>query len=130
MGLFTFWKKEQQPLEPQPSNVRERIKNGAAFLDKTLGPGWSGRVNPETLVISSSSHCVLGQLYGSFSSGIRQLHLPLNRYAPLSPSNLGFDRDRDLEGMLANDDWQELNEGWRAFLAEREHEQASQTKDA
>ena len=49
--------------------VTERVANGVRLLDEKL-PGWEKRVNLTTLEISSCKKCVLGQVFGYFSTGI------------------------------------------------------------
>lgn len=41
----------------------ERVRNGAAFLDREL-PGWHQDIDLDRLELSSSCDCVLGQLWG------------------------------------------------------------------
>lgn len=41
---------------------------GAALLEEKM-PGWRTRINLETLDLSHPEQCVLGQLYGDFTTG-------------------------------------------------------------
>lgn len=45
------------------------VERSAKKLDK-VSPGWEGKIRPETLDISTSHNCVLGQIYGSWSTGL------------------------------------------------------------
>lgn len=45
------------------------VAKGVAYLDAHY-PGWRKRVNLDTLVISSSCDCVLGQLHGTWRRGL------------------------------------------------------------
>jgi hypothetical protein len=146
MGVFTFWQKHKSqavtaPVKPRPTpqihtgpdlTVTQRVQNGAAILDEAL-PGWEKHIDRSTLNIASGGHCVLGQIFGNFGRAVRVLHLPLAVGQDLNPSNLGFDCTRaenihQQRGRIS--EWHELNDGWQKFLAEREHEQAYQAKDA
>lgn len=51
---------------------RDRIDNGAKLLDEVM-PGWAGKINTLELNVDSFKNCVLGQLYGSFWDGMKQL---------------------------------------------------------
>ena len=41
------------------------VEAGAALLDRELGPGWEDRIDLDTLELSSTCGCVLGQLHKS-----------------------------------------------------------------
>ena len=49
--------------------MRERVKRGAAFLDRHL-PGWAARVDPGSIEQQDYYRCVLGQLHGTFGQGL------------------------------------------------------------
>ena len=46
-----------------------RVRRGAELLDR-VHPGWREKIQIDTLDISSTRHCILGQLYGSYSEGL------------------------------------------------------------
>lgn len=52
----------------------ELVNAAAAFLDERL-PGWWQRVNVDMLHMTSMDLCVLGQLYGVFTTGLEELQL-------------------------------------------------------
>lgn len=79
---------------------------GAALLDKRE-PGWYCRVRPDTLDINSLKNCVLGQVFGHYSTGRHLLGLSLD------PSVHGFDTPGDDEDML------ELEDAWREEVKAR-----------
>lgn len=54
--------------------LRAHVAQGASFLDGEQ-PDWITRVQPDTLVMASSEHCLLGQLYGDYFDGRDALHL-------------------------------------------------------
>lgn len=45
----------------------QQITAGMTLLDEKM-PGWIARVNVDTLDLNDSTHCVVGQLTGDFSS--------------------------------------------------------------
>lgn len=53
----------------------DRVRKGIAFLDATYGPEWRGRINWDTLDMWSGLECVLGQLEGTYSAGVKKLNL-------------------------------------------------------
>ena len=48
------------------------VERGIALLDARK-PGWRKAFNPETLRMGSPWHCVLGQAFGSYLTGLRLL---------------------------------------------------------
>lgn len=66
--------------------AQERVQAGVKFLDMRLGPDWPNKIDPEKLRMGDSALCVLGQMYGSYSTGIAELGL-LN---PIDCGQLGF----------------------------------------
>jgi hypothetical protein len=52
--------------------MEEAVKRGAALLDRSE-PGWSGKIDLETLDLKSHTSCVLGQLHGEYSIGLSSL---------------------------------------------------------
>jgi hypothetical protein len=65
-----------------PASIQDRVRAGAALLDKER-PGWRDQISPAELDISCSWRCVLGQLYGSYTTGLDALGLE-------TPSDFGF----------------------------------------
>jgi len=51
--------------------VVERVNLGSEALDNYEGPGWSERVYPSDLEMSSGQFCIIGQAYSGYSDGIR-----------------------------------------------------------
>jgi len=77
-------------------SIAERVARGVSWLDSTL-PGWDGRVDLSSLVMSSSDRCVLGQVFRTASTRKWADYSYLNgyeyaqvayKYAPMS--SLGF----------------------------------------
>lgn len=51
------------------------VQEGAELLDR-MHPDWAKRINLDTLKIESCNDCILGQLYGGYSKGKKELGLP------------------------------------------------------
>lgn len=57
------------------STLAQRIDAGFDLLEKDLGPGFAHKVNVSMLDFRSTMHDLLGQLYGSYSTGLQKLGL-------------------------------------------------------
>lgn len=55
-------------------SVEERVARGAALLDGKF-PQWEGSLDLDKLDIKRTDSCVLGQLYGGYYGGVRELGL-------------------------------------------------------
>lgn len=58
--------REDRPAKPKPET---RVSVEAERLDR-LYPGWEHKINTRRLNLSSHSRCILGQLYGEYTTGI------------------------------------------------------------
>lgn len=92
--------------------LRRAIKRGANLLDREGPVGWTRAIDTQRLDIFSGRDCVLGQLYGTYGMGKHVLNIE-----GFTAAKYGFSLPA-----LGND-WDELNEEWRKFLAEREAEE-------
>lgn len=70
--------------------VEAQVTRAALMLDENK-PGWHKLINPETLDLRSSQQCVLGQVYGSFATGVGRLMVAYDTSIPL----LAFTRSPD-----------------------------------
>lgn len=59
---------------------------GAKFLDENGPQNWRDKIQPAELELSSSTDCVLGQLYGDYGVGLASL-----RINGFQERELGFD---------------------------------------
>ena len=55
-------------------NIKERVQNGIRVLDETY-PEWWKLIDPEQLNIDNEFYCVVGQIFGKYSTGMKQLGL-------------------------------------------------------
>jgi hypothetical protein len=82
-----------------------RIKAGIALLEEEYGSDWVEHIDMETFDISDTRCCVLGQLYGHYTVGSRQLGIHGPSY--------GFD-------LVSSDHrWDDLQEAWEYVLTPR-----------
>ncbi len=51
------------------NNCGVRADKGAKLLDE-LAPGWADKVDLETLLITSTDRCIIGQLFGDWGTGM------------------------------------------------------------
>lgn len=96
----------------------ECVALGMLFLDDAV-PGWDDRITPKTLNMASSNDCVLGQLYGSYWVGMRQLRVGYH-----AAERFGFAYDiKHCNSMLNGaTEYRVLTQAWVAKLAQRERE--------
>jgi hypothetical protein len=67
--------------------LEERVARGAALLDGKF-PQWEGKLDVDALDIKHINSCVLGQLYGGYYTGVRELGI--NDSAELAATQHGF----------------------------------------
>ena len=54
--------------------LRARVVAGAALLDESV-PGWESKIDTSTLRLQSHTNCVLGQIFGDYTTGLTTLGL-------------------------------------------------------
>lgn len=82
--------------------AEEYVASGAAFLDEKY-PAWRQRIDVDTIDISDGDHCILGQLYGSYSQGVDLLRL-----GDGAVENFGFIYSTRAPSGALTDAWQAL----------------------
>jgi hypothetical protein len=99
-----------------PSVLRRRlpaaVKRGARLLDQRE-PGWARKVKLTKLDLSNPCLCVLGQIYGRFSTG----HYALG-FAMADHVSHGFTLPDGL-WIGGRDDWARLDVLWRDAIRQR-----------
>ncbi len=93
-------------------DIKRRVLAGIELLNEKFGPDWVDHIDPNSLILSDSSCCVLGQVYegavdydkdcDGFDAGVRLLGIRV-------PSDYGFDINRE--------DYDDLDEAWKEVLA-------------
>lgn len=99
------------------TTIEERVAKGAALLDEKV-PGWVNDINLTTLRLENVYQCVLGQEFGGYEIGARELGLD------------PWDSDAVEYGFMAEghfgdpeaDPWDDLTEAWTAYIEERLHD--------
>lgn len=71
--------------------VLERVKAGMKLLQRKYGEDWIDKIDLRSLRLENCSHCVLGQVYGDYSDGKRDLGLTwLGAKEDEDPGTYGF----------------------------------------
>lgn len=123
----------------------ENIKRGAALLDKER-PGWRDEINLATLDLADDCYCVLGQIFGRYSSGLfaiwgieRRIHC--SEWAGSSDLQTvvdhGFSIEPDLEysdnpvdlALPRSRKWRLLQEAWVTELG-RQRQRAEKPRNS
>ena len=85
--------------------LEERIRLGIAWLDAYGPKGWrrkiTAAIKADRFYLGSPSHCVLGELYGDYCTGIEKLQIS-DGYA------IGFDKDYQ-----GTDDYVTMTREWK-----------------
>jgi hypothetical protein len=90
------------------TTIEERVRLGAAWLDANR-PGWVDRIDLETLDLSTSCGCVLGQEFGDFDRAPDEVY----RRAPQH----GFNVPSNQAGTMRQYD--NLTTAWRDYITAR-----------
>jgi len=85
-----------------PSNVSEVVYAGMKLLGRFI-PNWRRLIDADTLDLASTRYCILGQVFGSYSSGLEYL-------AAMSGESVdeewyGFCADEDTTSLELTDEW-------------------------
>lgn len=87
-----FWKRPWSDLPKENLHLLDlRVRHGIDLLDEVY-PRWREKVSKQFLSMQSDTMCVLGQVYGSYGTGLYNLDLcafdvPMN---PFSADSYGF----------------------------------------
>lgn len=102
--------------------IPEEIKAGMALLDEKV-PGWREKVNPQQLNMAYCFTCILGQVFGEYTHGLKRLGIADDEevYSEFDPEtneqaqNLGF-QSKVHNGIWLDYDY--LNKAWKEALSE------------
>lgn len=93
-------------------NCLEPMANGAELLTKYFGDeSWKGKIDPDKLVMSSLCNCVLGQIFGDYWAGIKELGLDNE----VTDRSVPFGFDISINNPDERHYW-DLAEAWRGYL--------------
>ena len=99
---------------PDIEPFKLRVREGVKFLDAHGPDDWRGMIAPKRLDLTNGERCVLGQIFGDYHDGERNLNI-CDEFAV----TLGFmegDSNDDNDDPEARD--RALTAAWRAVLAE------------
>lgn len=108
------------------AEIRRRVESGAALLDIEF-PGWVDKVNIATLDLESPCNCILGQSFGDYFKGAKELGVD-NRDVVLelfgfvvnwTDDELEEDPDMDHVSPRVARLYAELDEAWSDLVQER-----------
>jgi hypothetical protein len=102
--------------------ANRRAARGAAYLDD-VDPGWHRRLDLGALALSDGGSCVLGQLHGTFRSGLGRARLFNVGSAPrasLSPVAHGFHCVHAGDEETERRDYALLNRAWQEEVRRRQ----------
>ena len=89
-------------------DVRAAIWRGTGFLDARV-PGWRDKINLKKLDLSSPQFCVLGEIYGYYSTGIDSLFSEGG-----NPCDYGFELPEKRGAEKASTVYRRMTAEWRA----------------
>lgn len=93
-------------------------QRGAAFLDNTVRKDWRSKIDTDTLDISSSYNCILGQIFGSYHDGIDAIFNKMVLVTPVeihASEYLGFCGDSYFDYT-----YEEINSAWIKVVEEKQ----------
>lgn len=97
-------------------SIEQRVTNGAKLLDEHE-PRWFTMVELEVFNITSTSSCILGQVYGTFSAGTRELDIEGNRP---EEERLGFElTHEEYNSEFCPEIQEEIEHAWYAQIEAR-----------
>lgn len=97
-----------------PDKVRARVANGIRMLDAYGPPDWRKKINLDRLHIALPTHCVLGQVYGHYEDGLRELEYG-SGIILWNVEAFGFYAPQSLFGL--GDAYDMLDAAWQEALA-------------
>lgn len=106
-------------------NYTDRVAKGAAELDRIL-PGWELKIDLDSLYLSSTCNCVLGQLAVDLSPkepdywGPSGFDAAIDQIAPhYDWEQWAMDRGFDIEADEGPMDYVDLTEAWKRLIRQR-----------
>lgn len=123
---MTTYEQERTAVQVEvDEDVLDRVKKGLAWLEKTHGPGWEDKIDLETLRLSSTAACVLGQVYSGYSVEQDAGYLYATNELLETPegvedTDLWEEVEMEKMGFCAEDsEWDLLDMAWRQVLEPR-----------
>ncbi len=101
-------------MNTHPQTAAEAVQNGVRLFDDIGPENWRKLIHGGTLDVWSMSDCPLGQLYETFSEGVKTLRELKPELSKDFPSYYGFDTSLDEAIDITFGD---LTAAWRKVLA-------------
>lgn len=95
--------------------IPARAEAGAKLLD-AYQPGWQQWIDLDALDLADPEGCVLGQLYGTYDTGMDDLHQLVGQTGNLDEAGCGFVRCQDEPESI----YPELTTAWHAQITARQ----------
>lgn len=83
------------------ADLKENVAQGALKCDEMM-PGWHRKINTATLDITSCTHCICGQLTGSYFTGLTMFGI-----APGQSGSYGFSASGGSSREVLKEAWKE-----------------------
>lgn len=94
--------------------VTNRVKRGTTLLDCHI-PDWPERIDLAELDLFSCSECMLGQLFGSYGSGLTALDIRTHGLDDTEAIRHGFEAN----AVSRAEDYEKLTAEWRSVIRVR-----------
>lgn len=101
--------------------IPEEVKAGMALLDEKA-PGWRDKIHPQQLNMSFCFTCILGQVFGEYHHGLKQLgiaesdEVEVNEEIDEQAKQLGF--QSKVRGSNGWRDYDYLTQAWKEALSQ------------
>jgi hypothetical protein len=103
--------------------VQQRVIKGMAFLDANAIPSWEQAIDLDRLDLADQSRCVLGQIYGNYSTGWSETGVggtaADNGFIALLTEAQLDELTSSERSTLTADEYELLTEAWREAIAAR-----------
>lgn len=106
---LTYGEMRSRAEKIEDKKIKERVLTGLLLLQERWGDEWADHIDLRTLDMGNGSYCVLGQLYGSYMTGLSSLGINSGR-------DFGFDVNRKFSAR-SYVEYDALDVAWKSVLA-------------
>ena len=75
MPELTFGEQRSPAMKKIDKRVKDRVQKGIDLLQEKHGADWVDKIDLKSLNLGSTTECVLGQVYGDYHDGLKELQL-------------------------------------------------------